>query len=196
MAKIKQNLKHLKKEYNKWLVRVNIPLNVRHAFDGKREYLKFLDTEDLEIANIFKIPHIDIVETKIKAVQNGTHVNEDLAQTTNFYRTLISETSHGDSKAEAQEQDLNYAVEAIIPGGWATVNKLGGSNPDFYKAIQEAPAGNRAMESLDIANIKKVPTGLHIDDFQKHMDIAERTKPSSAGLLKIFHFFWTLNEEL
>ena len=76
-------------------MRVNIPLDVRHAFDGKREYLKSLDTEDLEIANIRKIPHIDIVETKIKAAQNGTHVNEDLAHTANFYRKLISETSHG-----------------------------------------------------------------------------------------------------
>ena len=90
MAKIKQNLQHLKKEYNKWLVRVNIPLDVRHAFDGKREYLKSLDTEDLEIANIRKIPHIDIVKTKIKTVRNGTHVNEDLARTANFYRDLIS----------------------------------------------------------------------------------------------------------
>ena len=74
MVKIKQNLKHHNQEYNKWLVRVNIPLDVRHAFDGKREYLKSLDTEDLEIANIRKIPHIDIVETKIKAARNGTHV--------------------------------------------------------------------------------------------------------------------------
>ena len=47
----------------------------------------------------------------------GHIFNEDLAQTANFYRKLISETSHGDSKAEAQEQDLNYAVEAIIPRG-------------------------------------------------------------------------------
>ena len=149
------------------MVRVNIPLDVRHAFDGKREYLKSLDTEDLEIANIRKIPHIDIVKTKIKTVRNGTHVNEDLARTANFYRNLISETSHGAAKAEAQEQALNYAVEAIIPGGWSTVNKLGGSNPDLYKAIQEAPAGNQAMEFLDIANSIKVPTGMHIDDFAK-----------------------------
>ena len=117
-------------------MRVNIPLDVRHAFDGKREYLKSLDTEDLEIANIRKIPHIDIVKTKIKAVRNGTHVNEGLARTTDFYRKLISKTRQVDAKAEAQEQTVNYAVEDIIPGGWSTVNKLGGRSPDLYKAIQ------------------------------------------------------------
>ena len=136
MVKIKQNLKHLKQEYNKWLVRVNIPLDLRHAFDDKREYLKSLDTEDLEVANIRKIPHIDIVKTKIKAVRNGTHVSEDLARTADFYRKLISETRQVDAKAEAQEQTVNYAVEDIIPGGWSTVNKLGGRSPDLYKAIQ------------------------------------------------------------
>ena len=98
-------------------MRVNIPLDLRHAFDGKREYLRSLDTEDLELANIRKFPHIDIVKTKIKAVRNGTHVNEDLARTADFYRKLISETSQGDAKAESQEQALNCAVEAIIPGG-------------------------------------------------------------------------------
>jgi len=41
-----------------------------------------------------------------------------------------------DAKAEAQEQTVNYAVEDIIPGGWSTVNKLGGRSPDLYKAIQ------------------------------------------------------------
>lgn len=136
MVKIKQNLKHHNQEYNKWLVRVNIPLDVRHAFDGNREYMKSLNTEDLEIANTRKIPHTDIVKTKIKAVRNGTHVNENLARTADFYRKLISETRQVDAKAEAQEQTVNYAVEDIIPGGWSTVNKLGGRSPDLYKAIQ------------------------------------------------------------
>ena len=84
MVKIKQYFKHLKQENNKWLVRVNILLDLRYAFDGKREYLKSFDTEDLEIDNIRKIPHIEIVKTKIKAVQNGTHVNEYLARTADF----------------------------------------------------------------------------------------------------------------
>ena len=77
-------------------------------------------------------------------------------------------------------------MEAIIPGGWSTVNKLGGSNPDLYKAIQEAPAGNRAMEFLEIANSMKVPTGLHIHDCQKHMGIAEKTKDENKSNIRRF----------
>tara|TARA_R110000824_G_scaffold295084_1_gene483470 strand:- start:2556 stop:3977 length:1422 start_codon:yes stop_codon:yes gene_type:complete len=186
MTKINKNSSYLKREYNKLLVRVNIPKDVRYAFDGKVEYLHALDTEDIEVANLRKVAHVDMVKTKIKAVRNGTHVNEDLAKVANYYRKLISETIQEDAKAEAQEQALNYAVEAMIPGGWSAVIKEGGANPDLYKAIQEAPAGNRAMEFLDLANSKKIPTDLHIGDFQKHKETAEKTKDENKSIIGKF----------
>jgi len=63
---------------------------------------------------------------------------------------------------------------------------LEGNNPDLYKAIQEAPAGNRAIEFLEIANSKRVPTGLHVDDFQKHTDIAEKAKDVNKAIIRRF----------
>ena len=133
--------KHLIQRNFTWYARLGIPEDVRHSFDGKREFIKSLGTQDKAIALITSKPLIANWQDQIRIARGNPSVIVSTAINIKY-----DTESHSRVNPETDMSDADYYAEDIAEG----------LNPDqqeiFYSHL----------------NQENTPFNFFVDDFLKY----------------------------
>ena len=166
---------YLKQHHNTWQFRYRLPADVRHAFDGKHEYIKSLKTEDVREAERRKQQHLDLVVNRIKAVRTGD--DSSFMNAALYWRGVLKGAADSEGAYDHfQDAALDEAVSTYINGGWKTVYQTAGTDPDQYEAIKRSPQGERVLKFMGVATGEKVPTTSFIDQWYAAYEVQPKTK--------------------
>ena len=163
--------KYLKKEYHTWYVRVQIPKDVRHAFQGKKNFFRSLKTNELKTAELLKIPFVHMIQDKIRAIREDSDGNLD--QIALYHREQIKQAGHEEIREEKRQQALDDAVETFIEGGWKGVPSS--ENPDFYKVLGGASGGEKVLKLLDKIFDADSDTTSYLERWYNQYDVKLKT---------------------
>ncbi|MGH9894140.1 MAG: DUF6538 domain-containing protein, partial [bacterium] len=158
-----------------WCFRYRIPAELRHAFGGKHEYIRSLETTDLAEAERRKQFHLDFVKNKIKAVHEGS--DDALINAALYWRRLFKEAEGSDeAQIEYQNEALEEAVSLYIDGGMSAVLAHAGANPNQHKVLASMPQGRRVLDFMNVVSGSTIPTMAYLDDWYAAYDAEEKTK--------------------
>ena len=172
---------HLKREYNTWNVRINIPKDVRHGFYNKHEYQKSLETSDLEVAERRKIPYVDFVKSKIKTIREGS--DEDLVRVALYHIKKIRGIEHDAFRYES-EKALEEAVETFIKGGWNTIYERADLKTYLSSPTKVSSNIAKAQQFLNIKD--DIDVLCYLDKWFNQYDVKPKTKDEAKAQIKIF----------
>jgi integrase len=186
MPRQNTKLDYLKLHHRTYYFRFRIPKDVRHAFYGKHEVLRSLQTDDLRVANIRKQRFIDFCKSTVKAVRSNTP--DALIETAQYWlkeRSLV--LGHPDVEAVLEEESLDQAIGLLVPGGWNAILKAAGANPDLENVLDSLPQAAKLREFIDIAAGKNLPYLVLFEKWvDSNLDIEKKTRDMAAAEVKRF----------
>lgn len=185
---------YLKKHYNTWCFRYRLPNDVRHAFNGKHEYIKSLGTSDLGEAERRKQFHLSCIINEIKSIRENDE--SPILDAVLYWRKTLDETAGNNGATDHYfEKALDKAVKSHIPGGWDTVRANGGTDPDMWKAIEKSPQGQKVSDFMNIATGRKTPSNAYIGEWYESYDVKPQTKDlARSEVIRFTNTFPLLDE--
>ena len=177
---------YLKLHHQTYNFRYRIPEDVRPFFGGKHEILQTLSTNDLRIANIRKMPLVDLAKSKIRAVRN----NDPTAfkKTALYWHQQLTQAGNDEAMVETlTEQMLDDAINLHIPGGWKAIGEAAGANPDLFEVIKGMPQAKRVQAFINTATGKTTPTLGYFDQwFDSYSHVTQKTREMAASEVQRF----------
>jgi integrase len=171
---------YLEKRANRWYVRVHIPADVRHCFDGKTRFLETLETESLAEANRRKVPKIAYFQSLIRDAQGKDRLTVEAAK----WRTLLKDAT------SAKERDfiLDMIREKAEEESWAGVPEDMKATPGISpEELREASATDAdAQRFYGLASGQLLETEPLGGEWLAYRDdLADSTKVSHRKALKV-----------